>query len=154
MKRDLHEQRKNNVHVSITDLSLIKITSLSVHHMQQFDYLKATLRKDPKTLCPKFPGPATMGETVQSCSLYLQFRYASKRDILFMILGTICASIHGTAFPLMIVVFGEMVDLFVNSGLFEYAVEQMVTLGILASLSLSKEDVIADPDLLQYVLYI
>lgn len=81
--------------------------------------------------------------------LPFQFRYATKLDVLFMILGTLCALIHGTAFPLMIIVFGEMIDLFVNSGLFEYAVDQMVTLGILTSLSLSKAQVIEDPDLLQ-----
>lgn len=81
--------------------------------------------------------------------LLFQFRYATKLDVLFMILGTLCALIHGTAFPLMIIVFGEMIDLFVNSGLFEYAVDQMVTLGILTSLSLSKAQVIEDPDLLQ-----
>lgn len=140
--------------VSITDLSLIKLHKLISTLYAAIRLLASNVKKRPKSQCPKFPGPITMAERVQSCSLYFQFRYASKRDILFMILGTICASIHGTAFPLMIVVFGEMVDLFVNSGLFEYAVEQMVTLGILANLTLSKEDVIADPDLLQYVLYI
>lgn len=69
-----------------------------------------------------------------------------------MIMGTLCAMIHGTAFPLMIIVFGEMIDLFVNSGLFAYYVDQMVTLGILATISLTKEEVIEDPDLLQWVL--
>ena len=49
----------------------------------------------------------------------------------------------------MIIVFGEMIDLFVNSGLFEIAVDQMISLGILASLSLSRSDVIGDPDLLE-----
>jgi len=66
-----------------------------------------------------------------------------------MIIGTLCACIHGCAFPLMIIVFGEMIDLFVNSGLFEIAVDQMISLGILASLSLSRSDVIGDPDLLE-----
>lgn len=81
--------------------------------------------------------------------LPFQFKYATKLDVFFMIIGTLCAIIHGTAFPLMIIVFGEMIDLFVNSGLFAYAVDQMVALGILASLSLTKAQVIEDPDLLQ-----
>lgn len=66
-----------------------------------------------------------------------------------MILGTICAMVHGTAFPLMIIVFGEMIDLFVTSGKFEYVVDQLVALGTLAKLNLTSEQVIEDPDLLE-----
>ncbi|WAQ94713.1 MDR1-like protein [Mya arenaria] len=77
------------------------------------------------------------------------FRYATKRDVLFMIIGTICALAHGTAFPLMIIVFGEMIDLFVNSGLFSGVVQQLDDLGILANLTYTQAQVIEDPDLLQ-----
>ncbi|XP_053373101.1 ATP-dependent translocase ABCB1-like isoform X2 [Mercenaria mercenaria] len=77
------------------------------------------------------------------------FRYSTKRDKLFMILGTICAMGHGSAFPLMIIVFGEMIDLFVTSGKFEYVVNQLVDLGTMAKLNFTSAQVIEDPDLLQ-----
>lgn len=66
-----------------------------------------------------------------------------------MILGTLCAMIHGTAFPLMIIVFGEMTDLFVNSGKYEYVVNDLVNLGTLGKLNFTSEQVIKDPDLLE-----
>ena len=65
-----------------------------------------------------------------------------------MIAGTISAAIHGCAIPLMIVVFGEMIDLFVNSGEYEYQVDYMVGLNILSAIGLTKSQVIEDPKLL------
>ncbi|XP_060590153.1 ATP-dependent translocase ABCB1-like isoform X2 [Ruditapes philippinarum] len=88
-------------------------------------------------------------EETPMVGLFEVFRYSTKRDRLFMILGTLCAMIHGTAFPLMIIVFGEMTDLFVNSGKYEYAVDQLVSLGTLAKLNFTSEQVIKDPDLLE-----
>ncbi|XP_018426935.1 PREDICTED: multidrug resistance protein 1B-like [Nanorana parkeri] len=41
--------------------------------------------------------------------------YADKWDILLMILGIICALAAGTGLPIMIIVFGEMTDAFVQS---------------------------------------
>lgn len=69
-----------------------------------------------------------------------------------MILGTLCGLIHGSAFPLMIIVFGEMIDLFVQSGNFGEVVTYLVDSGILANLSaannisLTYESVIGDPE--------
>uniref|UniRef100_W5N0E5 ATP-binding cassette sub-family B member 5 n=1 Tax=Lepisosteus oculatus TaxID=7918 RepID=W5N0E5_LEPOC len=45
------------------------------------------------------------------------FRYADGWDIVMMILGLICAAAHGVALPLLTVVFGQMTDSFVKSGL-------------------------------------
>ncbi|KAM5141520.1 ATP-dependent translocase ABCB1-like isoform 1-T3 [Mantella aurantiaca] len=42
--------------------------------------------------------------------------YADKWDILLMILGVVCALACGTGLPLMIIVFGQMTDAFVQSG--------------------------------------
>ncbi|XP_072109854.1 ATP-dependent translocase ABCB1 isoform X1 [Mobula birostris] len=44
------------------------------------------------------------------------FRYADGRDKLLMVLGGITAMIHGTALPLMVIVFGDMTDGFVHHG--------------------------------------
>lgn len=36
-----------------------------------------------------------------------------------MIVGLFCAAANGAALPAMIIVFGDMIDLFVNSGIFQ-----------------------------------
>uniref|UniRef100_A0A8C6RUJ7 P-type phospholipid transporter n=1 Tax=Nannospalax galili TaxID=1026970 RepID=A0A8C6RUJ7_NANGA len=43
------------------------------------------------------------------------FRYSDWQDRLFMLLGTIMAIAHGSGLPLMMIVFGEMTDKFVNN---------------------------------------
>ncbi|KAM8979347.1 phosphatidylcholine translocator ABCB4 isoform 3-T4 [Sarcophilus harrisii] len=43
------------------------------------------------------------------------FRYSDWKDKLFMVLGTIMAIAHGSGLPLMMIVFGEMTDSFVNT---------------------------------------
>ncbi|XP_078283932.1 ATP-dependent translocase ABCB1-like [Rhinoraja longicauda] len=45
------------------------------------------------------------------------FRYADCEDKLLMVLGSVAAIIHGFAMPLMIIVFGELVDSFVNDAI-------------------------------------
>uniref|UniRef100_A0A286XSX1 ATP binding cassette subfamily B member 1 n=1 Tax=Cavia porcellus TaxID=10141 RepID=A0A286XSX1_CAVPO len=49
-------------------------------------------------------------------SFLSKFRYASRLDRLYMVLGTLAAVIHGTALPLMMLVFGDMTDSFSNAG--------------------------------------
>ncbi|KAG8508441.1 Phosphatidylcholine translocator ABCB4, partial [Galemys pyrenaicus] len=44
-----------------------------------------------------------------------RFRYSDWQDKLFMSLGTIMAIAHGSGLPLMMIVFGEMTDRFVNT---------------------------------------
>ncbi|KAL3831884.1 hypothetical protein ACJMK2_023581 [Sinanodonta woodiana] len=44
------------------------------------------------------------------------FRFADKIDVLLMIFGMLFACCHGAALPGMIIVFGDMIDLFVNHG--------------------------------------
>uniref|UniRef100_A0A8C6F7D2 Phosphatidylcholine translocator ABCB4 n=1 Tax=Monodon monoceros TaxID=40151 RepID=A0A8C6F7D2_MONMO len=46
----------------------------------------------------------------------LCFRYSDWQDKLFMSFGTIMAIAHGSGLPLMMIVFGEMTDRFVNIG--------------------------------------
>uniref|UniRef100_A0A8C4ZX91 Bile salt export pump n=1 Tax=Gadus morhua TaxID=8049 RepID=A0A8C4ZX91_GADMO len=42
------------------------------------------------------------------------FRFASKRDVLMMVVGTLCAVLHGSAQPLMLLVFGMLTDTFID----------------------------------------
>ncbi|XP_040116627.1 phosphatidylcholine translocator ABCB4-like isoform X2 [Oryx dammah] len=44
------------------------------------------------------------------------FRYSDWQDKLFMSFGTIMAITHGSGLPLMMIVFGEVTDRFVNTG--------------------------------------
>ncbi|XP_043923456.1 ATP-dependent translocase ABCB1 [Protopterus annectens] len=47
---------------------------------------------------------------------FTMFRYADSQDIILMLFGTVMAVAHGAGLPLMIFVFGDMTDSFVNSG--------------------------------------
>ena len=44
-----------------------------------------------------------------------QFRYATGFDVLLMTLGTLGAIAHGISLPLLLVIFGDMTDLFINA---------------------------------------
>lgn len=55
-------------------------------------------------------------EKKPTVSAFAMFRYADRLDKLYMVLGTLAAVIHGTALPLMMVVFGDMTDSFANAG--------------------------------------
>ncbi|KAB0375841.1 hypothetical protein FD755_012484, partial [Muntiacus reevesi] len=46
----------------------------------------------------------------------VSFRYSDCQDKLFMSFGTIMAITHESGLPLMMIVFGEMTDRFVNTG--------------------------------------
>ena len=44
----------------------------------------------------------------------MQFRYATGKDTVMMVVGGLCAFVHGVALPLMLVVFGQMTNTFVE----------------------------------------
>ncbi|NWV67954.1 MDR1 protein, partial [Malurus elegans] len=44
------------------------------------------------------------------------FRYADSMDVLLMVVGLVAAAANGTGMPLMIIIFGEMTNSFVESG--------------------------------------
>lgn len=44
---------------------------------------------------------------------FLQFRFATWKDKVMMVVGSLCALIHGAASPLMLLVYGVMTDTFV-----------------------------------------
>uniref|UniRef100_A0A8C9NMR2 ABC-type xenobiotic transporter n=1 Tax=Serinus canaria TaxID=9135 RepID=A0A8C9NMR2_SERCA len=46
----------------------------------------------------------------------IQFRYADEVDVLLMVVGLVAAAANGTGMPLMIIIFGEMTNSFVLSG--------------------------------------
>ena len=48
------------------------------------------------------------------CILLSQFRFSDKWDVLLMILGTISAFGHGAAVPLQFIIFGDLIDSFIN----------------------------------------
>ncbi|XP_060595692.1 ATP-dependent translocase ABCB1-like [Ruditapes philippinarum] len=93
-------------------------------------------------------------EDAPMVGIFEVFKYAEKKDVLFMILGTLSAMVHGSAFPIMIIVFGEMIDLFVKSGEFGEVAKLLESMGILANLSstynvtLTYKGIIEDPTLL------
>ena len=56
-------------------------------------------------------------------SLFLssQFRFSSITDRILLILGTVCAILHGSSFPVVMLIFGQLTDAFIN---------QAITVGI------------------------
>ena len=51
--------------------------------------------------------------------IFSQFRFSDTKDKLLMLCGLLCSIIHGAAMPLMIIVFGQMSDLFVYESILE-----------------------------------
>uniref|UniRef100_A0AAQ4RHC8 ATP-binding cassette, sub-family B (MDR/TAP), member 11a n=1 Tax=Gasterosteus aculeatus aculeatus TaxID=481459 RepID=A0AAQ4RHC8_GASAC len=52
---------------------------------------------------------------------FLQFRFATCKDTLMMLAGSLCAVIHGAATPLMLLVYSRMTNTFVNGSVYETA---------------------------------
>ncbi|XP_055128818.1 phosphatidylcholine translocator ABCB4 isoform X3 [Symphalangus syndactylus] len=74
------------------------------------------------------------------------FRYSDWQDKLFMLLGTIMAIAHGSGLPLMMIVFGEMTDKFVDTaGNFYFPVN--------FSLSLLNPGKILEEEMTRYAYY-
>ena len=46
--------------------------------------------------------------------LFCQFRFSNKADVLLMVFGTIAAIGHGAAVPLQFIIFGDLIDSFIN----------------------------------------
>ncbi|XP_047550293.1 ATP-dependent translocase ABCB1 isoform X3 [Lutra lutra] len=56
-------------------------------------------------------------EKKPTVSMFAMFRYSNWLDKLYMLMGTMAAIIHGAALPLMMLVFGDMIDSFANAGI-------------------------------------
>lgn len=46
--------------------------------------------------------------------MLVQFRFATCKDVLMMVVGSLCAVLHGSAQPLMLLVFGLLTDTFID----------------------------------------
>ncbi|KAM6282251.1 ATP-binding cassette sub-family B member 5 isoform 3-T3 [Porphyrio hochstetteri] len=82
--------------------------NLSFQHdenLEQSDQLKPKKKKKEKEKLEK-----------QAVGIFELFRYADWVDVLLMVVGLIAAAANGTGLPLMIIVFGEMTNSFVLSG--------------------------------------
>ncbi|XP_051872371.1 ATP-binding cassette, sub-family B (MDR/TAP), member 4 [Pristis pectinata] len=100
--------------------------SNDVHHDNTHDKKSKTKKKEEgKKL--EMVGPLTL------------FRYADCEDKLLMVLGSVAALIHGTALPLMIIVFGEMTDSFVQHGLAQNLTENS-TLNVTSDITETLEE--------------
>eukprot|EP00074_Homo_sapiens_P065738 XP_011514612.3 phosphatidylcholine translocator ABCB4 isoform X3 [Homo sapiens] len=85
-------------------------------------------------------------KTVKMIGVLTLFRYSDWQDKLFMSLGTIMAIAHGSGLPLMMIVFGEMTDKFVDTaGNFSFPVN--------FSLSLLNPGKILEEEMTRYAYY-
>ncbi|XP_010614446.1 ATP-dependent translocase ABCB1 [Fukomys damarensis] len=60
-------------------------------------------------------GKKSKKEKKPAVSVFAMFRYSDRLDKLYMSLGTLAALIHGSAFPLMMLVLGDMTDSFADA---------------------------------------
>ncbi|XP_061185952.1 ATP-dependent translocase ABCB1-like isoform X2 [Saccostrea echinata] len=74
------------------------------------------------------------------------FKYGTCFDYFLMIFGSFCAVCHGAALPSMIIVFGDMTDTFVNSGIY-YNWLQSIS-AYLASVGITINQAVANPSIL------
>ena len=78
---------------------------------------------------------------------YFQFRFADCWDRLCMIFGSIFAMANGAALPSMIIVFGDMIDMFVDTGIYSTFLDSISA--FLASVNQTKSALLEDASLLQ-----
>ncbi|KAL5007420.1 hypothetical protein ScPMuIL_016226 [Solemya velum] len=74
------------------------------------------------------------------------FRFSTACDMFLMLFGSLSAMANGAALPLMLIVFGETIDLFINSASFDGLLEQLGP--VLSMLNLTKLEVVNNPALL------
>lgn len=90
-------------------------------------------------------------EETKMVGLFEVFKFATCGDVFLMILGSILACCHGSALPGMIIVFGDMIDLFVESGLYSSAVDSiykiLTDMGYV--LTFTRDQAFSDPELLR-----
>ncbi|XP_016299284.1 bile salt export pump-like [Sinocyclocheilus anshuiensis] len=72
------------------------------------DYMTMASGKDKRSKNEKKEEPAIR------VGFFQLFRFSSCREICMMIFGSICAMIHGSAQPLMLLVFGMLTDTFIE----------------------------------------
>ena len=77
--------------------------------------------------------------------IFVQFRFAECKQILLMIAGTICGLLHGAGLPMLMVVFGDMVDLFLDSAIENAELDTINW----ADYDTTKDEAIKDQDLLR-----
>ncbi|KAK7508463.1 hypothetical protein BaRGS_00000029 [Batillaria attramentaria] len=85
-------------------------------------------------------------EEQQMVGLFQVFRFADCLDILMMIVGSLCAAVNGAALPAMIIVFGDMIDLFVDTGKLEVFLDDISV--YLGTVGLTKAAVLENVNLL------
>ena len=110
-----------------------------VNFWYALSHRKLLLQKNPRTLIPY---------VILLCPFTIfQFKYSTCIDKLLMLLGSLFATAHGAALPAMIIVFGDMTDLFVESGLFAAFLESIRS--YLPTLGLTYDQVYEYPHVLE-----
>ena len=59
----------------------------------------------------------------------MQFRFADGLDKILMLTGTLCSCLEGAAMPLMMFLFGNMADIFIDDSTVRRRLEQVSNIG-------------------------
>ncbi|XP_025418287.1 multidrug resistance protein 1-like [Sipha flava] len=73
----------------------------------------SSIKQDEKTKSHTKYGTVRKNE-VKKSSIGSLFRYASKGDVALMCIGIICSALHGSSFPVLALVFGQMTNTFIK----------------------------------------
>ncbi|GFO24715.1 multidrug resistance protein 1 [Plakobranchus ocellatus] len=74
------------------------------------------------------------------------FRFSDWKDRIMMVVGSICAAGNGAALPVMIIVFGEMIETFVDTGILDNFLDTVQD--FLDNITLTQDEVFKDVNLL------
>ncbi|XP_074659659.1 ATP-dependent translocase ABCB1-like [Tubulanus polymorphus] len=68
---------------------------------------------------PEQPEKGKEKVVIRRVGMFEVFRFADKTDVLLMVIGALCAVAQGCAFPVNLLIYGEVADIFVNNAKFK-----------------------------------
>ena len=85
----------------------------------------------------------------ENCTLFsFQFRFANSTDRILLFIAVLTSLIHGAAQPLMIVIFGNMSDMFIDDAIFSNILDQIMPNITAVYPNVTKDMIVDDPSIL------
>ncbi|CAD5121208.1 DgyrCDS9743 [Dimorphilus gyrociliatus] len=102
----------------------IRISKISVHDEKTNGETKKDDLKDPEVDI-KDPNHSDAPPPPEKTSLFELFRFADAKDRLLILLGTLAAMIVGSGTPVNVLIYGQVIDIFVETALYKAARENV-----------------------------
>ncbi|KAK6165549.1 hypothetical protein SNE40_022457 [Patella caerulea] len=141
MRQKSYELNSNNNAVYTLNASTSK--SKTVKPPDELDTGPETIKQDDLEARPENK------EKTEVVGFFTLFRFADCLDIFLMLIGCFVAMLHGAAYPALIYVYGDSIDVFISTGIFETFIKSDVVSGFLGTVNLTVESVLKEPPLLK-----